>query len=74
MKHKTKKRMIIIKRKQEDNIEKSLKQLKRKVEKIGVLREVRDRKNFKKRSTKKREERQKSLYLQRKRTAELNDN
>jgi small subunit ribosomal protein S21 len=66
--------MIIIKRKQEDNIEKSLKQLKRKVEKIGVLREVRDRKNFKKRSTKKRDERQKSLYLQRKRTAELNDN
>lgn len=66
--------MIIIKRKQEDNIEKSLKQLKRKVEKIGVLREVRDRMNFKKRSTKKREERQKSLYLQRKRTAELNDN
>lgn len=66
--------MIIIKRKQDDNIEKSLKQLKRKVEKIGVLREVRNRKNFKKKSTKKREEQQKSLYLQRKRTAELNEN
>jgi small subunit ribosomal protein S21 len=66
--------MIIIKRKQEDNIEKSLKQLKRKIDKIGVLREVRNRKNFKKKSTKKREEQQKSLYLQRKRTAELNEN
>jgi len=57
--------MIIVKVKDGDNIDRALKQLKRKFEKIGIKRELQKRKEFEKPSLKKREQKQKSLYKQR---------
>lgn len=54
--------MIIVPIKEGENIERALKRLKRKFDKIGVSRELRERKKFTKPSVKKREQRQKAIY------------
>lgn len=57
--------MIIVTLKEGDTIDKALKKLKRKFEKTGVSRELRDRQQFTKPSARKRDEKLRSLYLQR---------
>jgi small subunit ribosomal protein S21 len=56
--------MIIVPIKEGENIERALKKFKRKFEKTGVIRELRERQAFKKPSVKKREVTQKAVYIQ----------
>ncbi len=56
--------MIIVPIKEGDNIERALKKFKRKFEKTGVIREIRERQAYKKPSVKKREIHQKAVYIQ----------
>ena len=56
--------MIVVPIKEGENIEKALKKLKRKFEKTGVVRELRDRQKFTKPSVIARERRQKAIYIQ----------
>ncbi len=56
--------MIIVPVKEGESIDKALKKLKRKFEKTGVVRELRDRQKFTKPSVLKREERLKAIYIQ----------
>lgn len=56
--------MIIVPIKEGENIDRVLKKMKRKFEKTGVLRELRERQKFTKPSVKKREERLKAIYIQ----------
>jgi small subunit ribosomal protein S21 len=54
--------MIIVPVKEGENIERALKKLKRKFEKTGVVRELRDRQKFTKPSVIKREQKIKAVY------------
>jgi small subunit ribosomal protein S21 len=56
--------MIIVPVKEGENIDKALKKLKRKFEKTGVVRELRERQKFTKPSITKREQRLKAIYIQ----------
>jgi small subunit ribosomal protein S21 len=56
--------MLIIKKGEKDSIDKVLKQYKRKTRETGLLKEIRERKEFTKPSTKKRKQHQKAVYLQ----------
>ncbi|HIT48271.1 MAG TPA: 30S ribosomal protein S21 [Candidatus Coprenecus stercoripullorum] len=56
--------MIIVPIKEGENIEKSLKKFKRKFEKTGIVRELRNRKAFEKPSVKRRNEIKKAIYVQ----------
>lgn len=56
--------MIIVPIKEGENIERALKKFKRKFEKTGTIRELRSRKNFVKKSVKRREEIKKAIYVQ----------
>jgi small subunit ribosomal protein S21 len=56
--------MLIIKVKEGEKIERALKRYKNKHRKTKVMNEVRDRKNFKKKSVKRREEKNKAIYIQ----------
>ncbi|MBR4301409.1 MAG: 30S ribosomal protein S21 [Bacteroidales bacterium] len=56
--------MIIVPIKEGDNVERALKKLKRKFEKTGVVKELRDRQKFTKPSVKARERRLKAIYIQ----------
>jgi len=56
--------MIIVPIKEGDNIEKALKKLKRKFEKTGVVRELRERQKFTKPSVIARDRRLKAIYVQ----------
>ena len=62
--------MIIIPVKEGENIDKALKKFKRKFEKTGVVRELRDRQKFTKPSIKNREMKMKAIYIQQLRDAE----
>ncbi len=62
--------MIIVPIKEGENIDRVLKKLKRKFEKTGILRELRDRQKFTKPSVKKREEKLKAIYIQKLQNAE----
>ncbi len=57
--------MIIVPVKEGENIEKALKKFKRKFEKTGVVKELRQRQAFDKPSIKKRERIQHAVYVQR---------
>ncbi|MBN1463442.1 MAG: 30S ribosomal protein S21 [Paludibacteraceae bacterium] len=57
--------MIIIPIKEGENIERALKKFKRKFEKTGIIKEVRERQAFKKPSVKRREEIKHAIYVQR---------
>ena len=56
--------MLIIKVKEGENIDKVLKRYKNKFNKTKVMQELRDRKNFKKKSVKHREKVNKAIYIQ----------
>jgi len=56
--------MIIVPVKEGESIDKALKKYKRKFEKTGVMRELRDRKAFKKPSIRRREVVNKAIYVQ----------
>lgn len=56
--------MIIIPVKEGENIDKALKKLKRKFEKTGVVKELRERQKFTKPSIKKRDIKLKAVYIQ----------
>ena len=56
--------MIIVPIKEGENIARALKKFKRKFEKTGVIRELRERQAFKKPSVRKREVNQKAVYVQ----------
>ncbi len=62
--------MIIVPVKEGENIEKALKKFKRKSEKTGVIKEVRNRKQFNKPSVVKRIKMQHAIYVNQLRTAE----
>jgi len=57
--------MIVIPIKEGENIERALKKFKRKFEKTGAMKDLRNRKNFKKPSMVKREQKIKAIYKQR---------
>jgi small subunit ribosomal protein S21 len=63
--------MIIVPIKEGDNLEKALKKLKRKFDKTGVVKELRNRKQFTKPSVIAREKKLKAIYVQKLRQAEL---
>ncbi len=63
--------MIIVPVKQGDNIEKALKVFKRKFDRTGTMRELRNRKEFKKTSQVKRRKMEKARYVQSLRQAEM---
>jgi small subunit ribosomal protein S21 len=56
--------MIIVPIKEGENIERALKKFKRKFEKTGVLKELRDRQSFTKPSVRTRQQRLKAAYVQ----------
>lgn len=56
--------MIIVPIKEGENIDRVLKKMKRKFEKTGVLRELRDRQKYTKPSVKRREQKLKAIYIQ----------
>lgn len=58
-------KMIIVPIKEGENIERALKKFKRKFEKTGIVRELRNRKTFVKKSVKRRDEIKKAIYVQR---------
>ncbi|PLW93745.1 MAG: 30S ribosomal protein S21 [Marinilabiliales bacterium] len=64
--------MIIVTLKEGDTIDKALKKLKRKFEKTGISRELRDRQQYTKPSERRREKKLKSLYLQRMISKQIN--
>lgn len=62
--------MLIIPIKDGENIDRALKRFKRKFDRTKVMRKLRDNKQFTKPSVKKRSQKIKASYLQRRRTAE----
>ena len=62
--------MIVVPIREGDNVEKALKKLKRKFEKIGVVRELRTRQKFTKKSVLIREQKKKAIYVQKLREKE----
>lgn len=62
--------MIIVPVKEGENIDRALKKYKRKFEKTGVVRELRDRQKFTKPSVKKRVAKLKAIYIQQLRNQE----
>jgi len=56
--------MIVVPIKEGENVERALKKLKRKFEKIGVVRELRRRQKFTKPSVLLREQKKKAIYVQ----------
>ena len=63
-KRKRVKNMIIVPVKEGESIERALKKLKRKFEKTGVIKELRERQKFTKPSVKKRDTKLKAIYIQ----------
>ncbi len=62
--------MIIVPVKEGENIERALKKFKRKFEKTGVVRELRDRQAFTKFSVRRRDQIKKAIYIQKLRLQE----
>jgi small subunit ribosomal protein S21 len=56
--------MIIVPVKEGENIERALKKFKRKFEKTGIVKELRDRQSFTKPSIKKRQVVKRAIYIQ----------
>ncbi len=65
--------MIIIPIKEGENIERALKKFKRKFEKTGIVKEIRERQAFKKPSVRKREMVKKAIYVQKLQQNEENE-
>ncbi len=64
--------MIIVPIKEGDSIDKALKKLKRKFEKTGISREVRERQKFTKPSVIQREQKLKAIYVQQLKQEKMN--
>ena len=62
--------MIVVPIKEGENVDRALKKLKRKFEKIGVVRELRRRQKFTKKSVLMREQKKKAIYVQKLREKE----
>lgn len=62
--------MIVVSVKEGETIERALKKLKRKFEKTGVVKEMRNRQKFTKPSVIKREQKLKAIYVQQLRSKE----
>ncbi len=62
--------MIIVPVKEGESIDRALKKLKRKFEKTGVVKELRERQKFTKPSVKRRDSIQKAIYIQQLHTEE----
>ncbi len=62
--------MLIIPIKEGENIDRAVKKYKKKFERTGTMRELRDRKKFTKPSVRNREQLLKAIYLEQKRLAE----
>ncbi len=62
--------MLIVKQEKGENLERMLKRFKRKFEKTKVLRELRARQSFTKKSIKNREMKKKAIYIQNLKNAE----
>lgn len=58
--------MIIIEVKDKNSLERALKKYKRKFDNLGIMKELRNRKNFVKKSIVRREEIKKAKYIQQK--------
>ena len=56
--------MIVVQVKDGENIERALKKFKRKFEKTGVIKEVRERQAYTKPSMRRREEKKRAIYRQ----------
>ncbi|MBN1132413.1 MAG: 30S ribosomal protein S21 [Bacteroidales bacterium] len=56
--------MIVIPIKEGENIERALKKFKRKFEKTGVVKELRNRQSFTKPSVEKRQQKLRAIYIQ----------
>ncbi len=56
--------MIIVKVKEGENIDRALRRFKRKFERTGVLKEIRERKEYKKPSLQRREQKLKAIYIE----------
>jgi len=56
--------MIVVPIKDGENVDRALKKLKRKFEKTGVVKELRERQKFTKKSVKRREQIKKAIYIQ----------
>ncbi len=56
--------MIVVTLKEDENIEKALKKFKRKFEKTGVVKELRNRQAFEKPSVTKRKQAMRAVYVQ----------
>lgn len=65
------KSMIFVNIKENESLDRALKKFKKKFEKTGVLRELRDRQQFTKPSVKRRKELIKAAYKQKLRTEEM---
>ncbi|GAB6278924.1 MAG TPA: 30S ribosomal protein S21 [Bacteroidales bacterium] len=63
--------MIIVPVKEGDNIDRALKKFKRKFEKTGAMRELRERQKYTKPSVKKREVKTRAIFIQKLRNQEL---
>lgn len=57
--------MIVVKVNEDDTIERAIKKYKRKFEKVGILKEIRARKEYVKPSVKRRQQLLKAKYIQR---------
>ncbi|MFO8087770.1 MAG: 30S ribosomal protein S21 [Bacteroidales bacterium] len=64
--------MIIVPVKEGENIDRALKKLKRKFEKTGIIKDVRERQHYTKPSVKRRQELLKAEYVQQMRNDEEN--
>jgi|LSQX01.2.fsa_nt_gb small subunit ribosomal protein S21 len=56
--------MIIVPIREGENVDRALKKLKRKFEKTGTVKELRERQKFTKKSVKRREQIKKAIYIQ----------
>lgn len=54
--------MIVVHLKEDEGVDKALKRFKRKFEKVGILKELRERMQYKKPSIKRREQKLKAIY------------
>jgi len=63
--------MLIIKVQDGENIDKALKRFKRKFNNVGVVKELRDRQQFTKKSTKLRQQKLKAKYIQKMKNDEV---
>jgi small subunit ribosomal protein S21 len=62
--------MLVVSIKEGENVDRALKKLKRKFEKIGVVRELRDRQKFTKKSVVRRKQKLNAIYIQQLRAKE----